>query len=90
MNIAKEIKTLREKLGLSQAECAKILDISPRKLWAWENGKPPSRIEQYGIIPLLESTKSETAMDRLRKRRSEARSDAMVRRHAAAGHTSNK
>ena len=58
MNIAAEIKAIREKLGLSQAECARILDISPRKLWAWENGKPPTRIETHGIIPLLKKTKA--------------------------------
>jgi DNA-binding transcriptional regulator YiaG len=56
MNIAKEIRTAREKLGLTQTQCAKLLDISPRKLWAWEDGSAkPSRIEQYGILPLLES-----------------------------------
>jgi DNA-binding transcriptional regulator YiaG len=54
--LAKELRATRRKLGLTQAQCAKLLDIAPRKLWAWEDGSAkPSLIEQHGLPLLLES-----------------------------------
>lgn len=58
MNFAKAIKAERERLGLTQAECAVILDVSERKLWAWERGRlEPSKTEQHGVLPILQKSK---------------------------------
>lgn len=58
MTFAGLLKKERDRLGLTQSECAAILDISERKLWAWENGKDsPSKAEQHGVLPILQKTK---------------------------------
>jgi DNA-binding transcriptional regulator YiaG len=58
MSFAKAIKSERERLGLTQEECAAVLDVSPRKLWAWESGKSvPTKTEQHGVIPILQKAK---------------------------------
>lgn len=43
MEFADEVKCIREKLCLSQAEMAKILDVTEQTIRHWENGDSKPR-----------------------------------------------
>ena len=47
MGIAENIKALREKHGLSQAEFAKLIGVSDKAVSTWEKG---TRIPRMGVI----------------------------------------
>lgn len=53
MTFAEQLKEERARIGLTQAEAAALLEISPRTLWAWERGEEPSLIEREGVVALL-------------------------------------
>lgn len=52
MDIATNIKVLRERSGLSQGEFAKLLGVSDKAVSTWENGRREPRI---GVIRKLSS-----------------------------------
>jgi transcriptional regulator with XRE-family HTH domain len=45
-----ELRNQQVRLGLTQAELAKTLGLSPRLIWSWLNGvKEPTEIQRAGI-----------------------------------------
>jgi len=57
MTFAEQLKAERGRIGLTQAEAAALLEISPRTLWTWEKGEEPTTIEREGAIAILKRTK---------------------------------
>lgn len=57
MSFPEQLKTHRERLGLTQAELALFLDVSPRAVWQWEKGKLPHVLTQEGAIARLSKAK---------------------------------
>jgi len=54
MTFAEQLKTHRERLGLTQAELAALLDVPARTHWEWESGKTtPHAITQEGALARL-------------------------------------
>ena len=56
MSIADNIKHLREKYGLTQAELGEIAGVSDKAVWTWENGTAEPRMgavqkiaEHFGV-----------------------------------------
>ena len=47
----------RKKLGLTQAQIAKLLQVSPRTIWKWEHCEEPLTYEQEGILAMLEKAR---------------------------------
>jgi len=58
--VAKGLKSLRKRLGLSAAQMAKLLGVSEQSVYNWEPKKPTPRKEQFAaIIGLREIGKRE-------------------------------
>jgi DNA-binding XRE family transcriptional regulator len=57
MTFPKQLKTQRERLGLTQAELASFLDVSPRAIWQWEKGTLPHVLTQEGALARLTKAK---------------------------------
>lgn len=58
MNFSERLKSERERLGLTQAGAATLLDISARTYWEWEAEKTtPYAITQEGALRRLSATK---------------------------------
>ena len=53
MNFPEQLKAQREQLGLTQADLASFMDVSPRAIWQWEKGKLPHILTQEGAIARL-------------------------------------
>jgi transcriptional regulator with XRE-family HTH domain len=56
-NFAEQIKSERGRLGLTQAEAAALLDVSPRAVWQWEQGQEPLAVTAEGVIARLKRAK---------------------------------
>ena len=52
-SFAQKIKLERERIGITQAECAVILGVSPRAIWQWEQGQEPIALTQEGALHRL-------------------------------------
>jgi transcriptional regulator with XRE-family HTH domain len=53
---AEQLKEARQRLGLSQAEAARLLDIGKRSLEHWETGdRVPITVAQEGALARLSS-----------------------------------
>ena len=58
MSFADTLKSELARLGLTQAEAAEILDVSPRPIWKWLHGDAPElAVTQEGIIARLRKAK---------------------------------
>lgn len=57
---ANKIKFERERIGITQTECAILLEISPRAIWQWEAGKDPIALTQEGALHRLARHKSKS------------------------------
>lgn len=58
MNFADQLKSERDRLGLTQAGAAAVLGIPDRTYWEWEAGKTtPYAITQEGALRRLAATK---------------------------------
>lgn len=53
MNFAQRLREIRKRLKLTQAECARLLETSPRSVWAWEKGHGPDTLKQEAVIRRL-------------------------------------
>ena len=53
MGFPEQLKSHRERLGLTQAELALFLEVSPRAVWQWEKGKLPHILTQEGALARL-------------------------------------
>lgn len=61
MNFSERLKTTRERLGLTQAGAAALLEISKSALEKWENGtKEPKLLMQEGAFARLAKYKPST------------------------------
>ena len=60
MELDKQIRRLREKLGLSQSDIARKLDVTPSTISNWESGKARPRLDKMSqLAELLNVTVSE-------------------------------
>lgn len=51
MIFAEQLKKERERLGLTQAQAASLLDVPARTHWDWEKGKTtPHAVTQEGAL----------------------------------------
>lgn len=57
MTFPDQLKGQRERLGLTQAELASFLDVSPRAVWQWEKGTLPHVLTQEGALARLSKAK---------------------------------
>lgn len=57
MDFTEKLKAQRERLGLTQAELAAFLDVSPRAVWQWEKGTLPHVLTQEGALARLSKDK---------------------------------
>lgn len=56
MNFAEKLKASRERLGLTQAETAALLDVSCEAISKWERGlSTPAAITQEGALSRVSS-----------------------------------
>jgi len=62
MTFPEQLKAHREKLGLTQAELAAVLEVSPRTIWKWLNGELPHILTQEAALARL----AKSAIYRLR------------------------
>ena len=59
MKFANQLKTERERLGITQAQAASLLDVPARTHWEWESGKTtPHAVTQEGALQRLRATKT--------------------------------
>ncbi len=58
MTFSEQLKNHRERLGLTQAELASFLDVSPRAVWQWEKGTLPHVLTQEGALARLSKAKT--------------------------------
>lgn len=61
MTFAEELKAERERLGLTQAKTAELLDVSKRSVEQWEAGAEPLAITREGALARLRRAKATTA-----------------------------
>jgi transcriptional regulator with XRE-family HTH domain len=58
MTFAEQLKSHRQRLGLTQSEVADALEVSARVHWDWENGRTfPPKVMQEGVLARLEKLK---------------------------------
>lgn len=57
MTFAHQLKAERERLGLTQARAAKLLEVSKRSIEQWEAGSEPLVITQEGALARLKKAK---------------------------------
>jgi transcriptional regulator with XRE-family HTH domain len=55
---AEQLKSECERLGITQAEAAVLLDVSPRAIWQWLHGKEPLAVTAEGVIARLKKSKA--------------------------------
>ncbi len=61
----KWLKTHREKLGLSAADYAKLIDVSPLSIYNWEQGKTTPRRKQVEALASVRTLGKREAQQRL-------------------------
>ena len=58
MSFADQLKQERERLGITQAQAASLLDVPARTYWEWESGKTePHTITQEGALARTKKAK---------------------------------
>ena len=56
MKFSDQLKKERQRLGLTQAETASLLDVPSRTHWEWESGKTePHKVAQEGSLRRLQN-----------------------------------
>ena len=63
--VAKGFRSMRARLGLSAAELATLLDVSPQSVYNWEHEKSVPRATQVAGIAALRSLGKKEAQQRL-------------------------
>jgi predicted transcriptional regulator len=59
MNFADQLKSEQDRLGLTQAEVAALLEVSPRAVWKWLHGDEPElAVTREGVIARLKKAKA--------------------------------
>lgn len=54
------LKECRARTGMTQAELAALLEVSPRALWQWEDGKVPHILTQEGARSRMQKLKGKS------------------------------
>jgi len=54
MSFAEELKAHQSRLKISQERLAELLDVSPRTVWKWLQGKEPLKLTQEGALARLD------------------------------------
>jgi len=49
----------QQRLGLTQAELAAVLEVSPRTIWKWLNGELPHILTQEAALARLANTEAD-------------------------------
>lgn len=57
MNLAEQLKSERQRLGLTQADAAAVCEVSPRAYWQWEAGQSTLDVTLEGALNRLRSAK---------------------------------
>jgi transcriptional regulator with XRE-family HTH domain len=58
MSFAEQLKFECDRLGLTQAEAATLLEVSPRAVWKWLHGDEPElAVTREGILARLKRAK---------------------------------
>lgn len=65
--VAKGLRSLRTKLGLSQPDFAKLMGVSPQSIYNWESKRAVPRKEQVAAIVSLRSIGKREAQARLQE-----------------------
>jgi len=60
MTFAASLRSERKRLGLTQAQCAELLEVSKRSIEEWEAGKLPLAIAQEGALARLKKMRTKT------------------------------
>jgi DNA-binding transcriptional regulator YiaG len=63
--VAKGFRSMRARLGLSAAELATLLEVSPQSVYNWEHGKAAPRASQVAAIAALRPMGKKEARQRL-------------------------
>lgn len=63
--VAKGLKSLRARLGLSASEFGKLAGVSGQSIYNWENGKTAPRPSQLAVLATLRSLGKREAQARL-------------------------
>jgi transcriptional regulator with XRE-family HTH domain len=59
MTFAEQLKAECDRLGLTQAEVAALLEVSPRAVWKWLHGDEPElAVTREGIIARLKKARA--------------------------------
>jgi transcriptional regulator with XRE-family HTH domain len=62
MSFAEQLKQEQDRLGMTQAEIAALLEVSPRAVWKWLHGDEPElAVTREGVIARLKRAKKRTA-----------------------------
>jgi DNA-binding transcriptional regulator YiaG len=76
----KGLKSLRERLGLSQAKFAKLIGVSDQSMYNWERGKSRPRKEQIAAIAGVRGLGKREAQARLQSSATEEKTPVPKRR----------
>lgn len=57
MTFAEQLKSERERLGLTQAACAALFEVSKSAVEKWEAGKVPLKPMRVGALAILATIK---------------------------------
>jgi transcriptional regulator with XRE-family HTH domain len=60
---ATELKAELARLGMTQAEAAAVLDVSPRAVWKWLHGSEPLAVTAEGVLARLRKSKAKSGRD---------------------------
>ena len=55
---ATKLKSELGRLGLTQAEAATLLEVSPRAIWKWLHGSEPLAVTAEGVLARLKKAKA--------------------------------
>jgi len=58
MTFPEQLKAECDRIGLTQAEVATLLEVSPRAVWKWLHGDEPLAVTAEGVIARLKKIKA--------------------------------
>ena len=80
---ARSVKSQRERLGLSAADYAKLVGVSPLTIYNWEHGKSRPRKEQLAALVAVRGIRKRGALARLELlKQDEAKAASKARRRS--------
>jgi len=58
VKFSEQLRAEIDRLGLTQAEAATLLDVSPRAVWKWLHDDEPLAVTAEGVIARLKRAKA--------------------------------